>query len=54
MIVRLLQAFDTLELDADAQPLDAMPPSEWKDKPGRRAVERIVPKAHLSLFVHVR
>ena len=53
MIIRLLQTFDSFELDVDAQSPDAFPPPEWKNKQGRRAAECIVPKAHLSLYIFV-
>lgn len=53
MIIRLLQIFDSFELDVDARSPDAFPPAEWKYKQGHRATERIVPKAHLSLYIYV-
>ncbi|KAI5115359.1 hypothetical protein M0805_009652 [Coniferiporia weirii] len=50
MLVRLLQTFDAFELDSSAQPADSLPPSEWKDSPGRQSVERIFLKTHLTLY----
>lgn len=51
VIVRILQNFDGFELcqEADA-PIGAQPPSEWKSKADRRAVERIWPQSALTLF----
>lgn len=54
MLVRLLQAFDGLELAPDAQPIDSLPPPEWRNAPGRQAKERFFPKTHLTMYAHVR
>lgn len=53
MLVRLLQKFDTFELDSAAQPQDSLPPPSWKDKPGRQGRERIFPKTHLTMYAYV-
>lgn len=53
MLVRLLQAFDGLELAPDVQPPDSLPPPEWKQAPGRQAQERFFPKTHLTMYAHV-
>lgn len=53
MLVRLLQKFDSFELDASAQPEDSLPPLRWKSEGGRQSEERIFPKMHLTLYVHV-
>ncbi|KAJ7292238.1 cytochrome P450 [Mycena rebaudengoi] len=52
-IVRLLQTFSGVSLDADAQPLDARPPADWAtdDKTGWKRREKIRPKSHLTMFV---
>lgn len=53
MLVRLLQIFDTFELDTDAQPPDSRPPPEWKALGGRQAVEKFFPKTHLTMYSYV-
>nr|BAL14713.1 cytochrom P450 [Phlebia brevispora] len=49
-IVRLLQNFETISLDIDAQPPDTRPPAEWAGAPGRKGVEKFWPKAHLTVY----
>jgi len=50
-LVRLLQRFDTFTLAPEFQPQDSLPPSEWKGRKGRQAIERVYPAAALTLFV---
>ena len=52
MLVRLLQAFDTITLVPDAQPPESRPPIAWKLASGRQAKEKIWPKSHLTLYSH--
>ena len=52
-LIRLLQNFSHIELDLDAQPPDARPPSEWASAEGQKGKEKIIPKCHLTLYVHV-
>lgn len=52
-IIRLLQNFSSVSLDLTAQPPDTLPPSEWKDAPGRKGKEQIFPKSHLTLYSFV-
>ena len=52
-LIRFLQAFDRMELAFDAQPADARPPAEWASGTGRKAVEKIIPKCSMALFVKV-
>jgi len=52
MLVRLLQAFDSITLAPEAQPLDSHAPASWKSAPGRQAAEKLRPKAHLTLYLH--
>ena len=54
MLVRLLQAFDRIELAPDAQPKESFPPEEWKEaKEDRQSWEKVWPKSHLTAFVNV-
>jgi len=50
MLIRLLQTFDAVELDLDAQPAENRPPADWRTAPGRQAMERIFPKSHLTMY----
>ncbi|THG93088.1 hypothetical protein EW026_g8046 [Hermanssonia centrifuga] len=49
-LIRLLQTFETVSLDAGAQPADSRPPAEWANWPGRKGVEKFWPKVHLTLY----
>ncbi|KAF7294859.1 putative cytochrome P450 monooxygenase CYP63 [Mycena indigotica] len=50
-LVRLLQEFDTFTLAPEVQPPGSLPPSEWKGRRGRQAIERVWPAASMTLFV---
>jgi len=49
-LIRLLQQFDQITLAPEAQPLASRIPSSWAHGEGRRPVERVWPKAHLTLY----
>lgn len=51
-LIKLLQEFDSIELDAVAQPPDSRPPPAWKNEPGLKGREKIWPKTHLTLYSH--
>ncbi|CAK5276731.1 unnamed protein product [Mycena citricolor] len=51
ILIRLLQEFDTFSLAPDVQPPASLPLPEWKQRPGRQAVERIWPAAAMTLYV---
>ncbi|QRW20721.1 cytochrome P450 family protein [Rhizoctonia solani] len=51
-LTRLLQSVDQISLAPDAQPLESHPPTSWTKEPGRRATEKIWPRAHLTLYSH--
>lgn len=53
-LVRLMQAFDSISLARDVQPEETLPPASWAKAPGRQAIEKIVPKQHLTMYSHVR
>ncbi|KAF9007215.1 CYP63 cytochrome P450 monooxygenase-like protein [Cyathus striatus] len=50
IIIRLLQAFSTVSLDLDALPSECHPPAEWATAKGRKAIEQIFPKTHLTMY----
>jgi len=49
-LVRLLQSFDAFSLDMDTQHL---PPADWAQAEGRQGLEKVVMRAHLTLYVKV-
>ncbi|KAI0332390.1 cytochrome P450 monooxygenase pc-3 [Cubamyces sp. BRFM 1775] len=51
-LIRLLQNFSHMELDLSAQPPDARPRPEWASAEGQKGKEKVVPKSHLTLYVH--
>lgn len=51
-LVRLLQKFSSISLSAEGQPPHARPPPEWKTGGGRKAVEKVQIKTHITLYVH--
>lgn len=54
MLVKMLQNFDRIHLDKDAQPASSHPPASWAAAGGRRAKEQFFPKLHLTMYAHVR
>jgi len=52
-MVRLLQKYEQITLAPDAQPVESLPPPEWKNGQDRRRVEQIWPKNHLTTYAHV-
>ncbi|KAF8151560.1 cytochrome P450 monooxygenase CYP63 [Crassisporium funariophilum] len=50
-LVRLLQRFDRFTLATEFQPEGSLPPTEWKDRKGRQAFERIWPSAAMTLYI---
>ncbi|CDO68135.1 hypothetical protein BN946_scf185003.g7 [Trametes cinnabarina] len=51
-LIRLLQNFSSMELDLSAQPPDARPPADWAGAEGQKGIEKIIPRSHLTLYVH--
>ncbi|KZS99736.1 cytochrome P450 [Laetiporus sulphureus 93-53] len=51
-LIKLLQRFDTMELDLEAQPPVSRPPAEWAGAWGRKNVEKIWPKVHLTMYAN--
>ncbi|KAI0751543.1 cytochrome P450 monooxygenase pc-2 [Daedaleopsis nitida] len=50
-LIRLLQNFSHMEMDLAAQPPEARAPTEWASAEGQQGREKIIPKAHLTLYV---
>jgi hypothetical protein len=53
MIIRLLQSFSSVDLAPSAAPPEAHPPAEWAQAKGRKAIERLFPKMHLTMYTNV-
>ncbi|KAI9568647.1 cytochrome P450 [Boletus coccyginus] len=47
-IICLLQSFDDFSLDMDTQHL---PPADWAQAKGRKALEKVVMRAHVTMYV---
>ena len=52
-LTRFLQNFSSVSLAPDAQPPSSRPPAEWAGAPGRKGIEKIVAKSHLTLYALV-
>ncbi|KAF8150435.1 cytochrome P450 [Mycena galopus ATCC 62051] len=50
VLIRLLQNFTSLKLDVDACPPEARVPADWSGQPGRKGIEKCVPRMHLTLY----
>jgi cytochrome P450 len=50
MLIRLLQSFSSIRLDLAAAPPEAAPPREWAQTSGRKAIEKLYPKIHLTMY----
>ncbi|KAG8984754.1 hypothetical protein FRB93_006332 [Tulasnella sp. JGI-2019a] len=51
VLIRILQAFDSFTLaQAEAAPLDCLPPPEWKKRTGRQATEEFWPAIGITMF----
>lgn len=53
MFIRLLQNFSSIALDEAAQPPDTRPPKKWKGAEGRKGIEKVWPKFHLTVYCNV-
>ncbi|KAH0579505.1 hypothetical protein H2248_002361 [Termitomyces sp. 'cryptogamus'] len=50
MLIRLVQQFTRVTLDEAAAPPHAKPPAHWKNGVGRKTIERVYPKSHLTMY----
>jgi len=51
-LIRLLQQFATIAFAPDAHAPETLPPAEWRGAPGRKGVEGVWPKLHLTIYSH--
>lgn len=55
VLIRLLQVFDKFTVaQAEAAPLDCLPPAEWKFQEGRKATEEFWPGQGITTFAKVK
>ncbi|KAF8837108.1 cytochrome P450 [Paxillus ammoniavirescens] len=47
-LIRLLQSFDAVSLDMETQHL---PPANWTKGKGRKAMEKVIARSHLTIYV---
>ena len=53
-LIRLLQEFSSINLDSSAQPPETRPPASWAGGSGRKGIEKIWAKMHLTMYSLVR
>ncbi|KAF7759664.1 hypothetical protein Agabi119p4_11359 [Agaricus bisporus var. burnettii] len=51
ILIRLLQNFSSISLELDAYPPGTLPPDEFKLASGRKAIDKVWPKANLTLYL---
>ncbi|KIJ61017.1 hypothetical protein HYDPIDRAFT_31717 [Hydnomerulius pinastri MD-312] len=49
-LIRLLQSFDSISLDTETQ---SLPPADWAKAKGRKALEKVIVRSHLTIYVEV-
>ncbi|KAL4257125.1 cytochrome P450 family protein [Pleurotus pulmonarius] len=49
-VIRFLQTFSSISLAPDAQAPEHRPPASWSGAPGTKGTEKIVPRAHLTMY----
>ncbi|QRV88399.1 cytochrome P450 family protein [Ceratobasidium sp. AG-Ba] len=49
-LVRLLQRIESISLAPEAHPEGTLPPEEWKHEAGRKSIEKVWPKSHLTIY----
>ena len=50
-IAKIVQAFKSIGLDMDSNP-EAKPPAGWATAEGRKAIERVWVKSHVTLYAN--
>ncbi|KAG6861396.1 hypothetical protein C0995_000525 [Termitomyces sp. Mi166 len=51
MLIRFIQQFIGVTLDEAASPPQAKPPAHWAEGVGRKVIERVHPKSHLTMYI---
>jgi hypothetical protein len=52
-LTRFLQSFSSVSLASDAQPRHSHPPTDWAKAAGRKSIEKIMAKSHLTIYAFV-
>ncbi|KIM86025.1 hypothetical protein PILCRDRAFT_816571 [Piloderma croceum F 1598] len=52
MLIRILQNFSSIQLDPASQPPETRVPRSWATAKGRKAIEKVWPKTHLTMYAH--
>jgi hypothetical protein len=52
-LIKLLQHFSSFELQPNAGPPHSRPPKEWSNASGRKGIDQLRPKSHLTLYTEV-
>lgn len=50
--VRLLQQFSAISLEMKSQDPTTLPPDSWTGEPGRKGIDGIFPKMHLTMYLN--
>ncbi|KAF4600440.1 hypothetical protein EYR38_005067 [Pleurotus pulmonarius] len=50
-LIRLLQRFSDFKMAPDVQPDWSKPPADWAKCPGSKGTEKVIPGAHLTMYV---
>ena len=50
MLIRILQTFSSILLDTASQPPETRVPRSWAIAKGRKVIEKIWPKTHLTMY----
>ncbi|QRV78295.1 cytochrome P450 family protein [Ceratobasidium sp. AG-Ba] len=49
-LIRLLQRVQSISLAPEAHPEGTLPPKVWKNEVGRKSIEKVWPKSHLTIY----
>lgn len=52
-LIKLMQSFESFDLDTEALDPESRPREEWKGEKGRKGVEKMWPRSHLTLYIRV-
>ncbi|THH31300.1 hypothetical protein EUX98_g2878 [Antrodiella citrinella] len=51
-LIRLLQNFSSMDLRPESQDPATLPPKEWSKFPGRKGIDKMFPKSHLTAYAN--
>ncbi|KAG6844792.1 hypothetical protein H0H87_003721 [Tephrocybe sp. NHM501043] len=50
LLIRFMQQFTAVTLDEMASPPEAKPPKHWAEGVGRKTIEKVYPRSHLTMY----